>query len=98
MVFDTSGTKANMRTGMFGLLDFHDELHWVNGSYDADRPARVLLKCNYYCRSLGLGAVAPAGHRAQRGDIVSPAAPVVLVLAVLALAVKAVAAPLAGLF
>lgn len=130
VVFDTSGTKANMRTGMFGLLDFHNELHWVNGSYEADRPPRVLLKCNYYVdhwgwapwRRLGIALnvavfyVVKAAMEysksprtpAQRGvgfvcnlfrrlNIVSPAAPVVLVLAVLALAVKA-AAPLAGLF
>lgn len=48
VVFDTSGTQANMRTYTFGLLDFHNELHWVNGSYEPDRPPRVLLKCNYY--------------------------------------------------
>ena len=28
VVFDTSGTQANMRTYTFGLLDFHNELHW----------------------------------------------------------------------
>ena len=131
VVFDTSGTQANMRTYMFGLLDFHNELHWVNGSYEPDRPPRVLLKCNYYVDHWGwapwgaLGIVLNVAvfyvvkatmeysksprTPAQRGvgfvcnlfrrlNVVSPAAPVVVVLAVLALAVKMVAAPLAGLF
>ena len=131
VVFDTSGTRANMRTCTFGLLDFHNELHWVNGSYEPDRPPRVLLKCNYYVdhwgwapwRRLSIALnvavfyVVKAAMEysksprtpAQRGvgfvcnlfrrlNVVSPAAPVVVVLAVLALALKAVAAPLAGLF
>ena len=131
VVFDTSGTTANMRTHSFGLLDFHNELHWVNGSYEPDRPPRILLKCNYYVdhwgwapwRRLGIALNVAVFYvvkaameyskspktRAQRAvgsmcnlfrrlNVVSPAAPVVLVLAVLALAVKAVAMPLARLF
>ena len=131
LVFDTSGARANMQTYAFGLLDFHNELHWVDGSYEPDRPPRVLLKCNYYVdhwgwapwRRLGIALnvavfyVVKAAMEysksprtpAQRGvgfacnlfrrlNIVSPAAPVVAVLAALALAVKAIAEPLARLF
>ena len=27
-----------MKTYDYGLLDFHKELHWVNGSYDPQNP------------------------------------------------------------
>lgn len=53
VVFDTSGKRANMKTYDFGLLDFHKELHWVDGSYDPNHPPRVLLKCNYYVDHTG---------------------------------------------
>lgn len=46
--FATSGKRKNFKTYEFGLLDFHKELHWVNGSYEPENPPRVLLKCNYY--------------------------------------------------
>ena len=48
VVFETSGLRAKMQTYDFGLLDFHKELHWVDGGYDATKPPRILLKCNYY--------------------------------------------------
>ncbi len=48
VVFDTSNVKKNMKTYDFGILDFHKEFHWVEGSYEAHHPPRVLLKCNYY--------------------------------------------------
>jgi hypothetical protein len=48
VVFETSGLRARMRTYDFGLLDFHKELHWVDGGYDPAKPPRILLKCNYY--------------------------------------------------
>ena len=130
VVFATSGARANMRTYTYGLLDFHNELHWVDGSYDPDRPPRILLKCNYYVdhwgwapwRSIGLFLnvavfyVVKAAMNysrsprtpAQKGigllcnlfrrlNMVSPAAPVVLMLAALACA-RALAGPLARLF
>jgi hypothetical protein len=31
----------------FGLLDFHRELHWVEGEYNPHDQQRILLKCNY---------------------------------------------------
>lgn len=54
VVFDTSGKAAQMKTYDYGLLDFHKELHWVNGSYDPSNPPRILLKCNYYVDHSGL--------------------------------------------
>ncbi len=48
IVFDHSDLKANMKTYDFGLLDFHKEYHWVEGSYQPNNPPRILLKCNYY--------------------------------------------------
>jgi len=54
VVFDTSGKAAQMKTYDYGLLDFHKELHWVNGSYDPNNPPRILLKCNYYIDHSGL--------------------------------------------
>lgn len=47
VVFDTSGERSNMETYDYGMLDFHKELHWVDGTYDPESPPRVLLKCNY---------------------------------------------------
>lgn len=54
VVFDTSHTSANMKTYDFGLLDFHKEYHWVDGSYDPRNPPRILLKCNYYIDHSGV--------------------------------------------
>ncbi len=53
VVFETSNVRASMKTYNFGLLDFHKELHWVDGSYDPDKPPRILLKCNYLIDHLG---------------------------------------------
>lgn len=53
VVFETTGTKSNLKTYDFGILDFHKELHWVDGSYDPKKPPRVLLKCNYYVDHFG---------------------------------------------
>jgi len=54
VVFDTSGEKRNFKTYDFGLLDFHKELHWVDGAYEPGHPPRVLLKCNYYVDHSGI--------------------------------------------
>lgn len=48
VVFESSGQRRNFKTYEFGLLDFHRELHWVDGSFDPESPPRILLKCNYY--------------------------------------------------
>lgn len=39
--------KYNFKTYDYGLLDFHRELHKVEGKYDSKEIPRILLKCNY---------------------------------------------------
>ncbi len=59
VVFGDSGVRRAFSTYEFGLLDFHRELHWVEGSYTPGGPQRILLKCNYL--------IAPAGAGGRRG-------------------------------
>lgn len=47
VVFDDSRVSKAFATYDFGLLDFHRELHWVEGEYNPDDRQRILLKCNY---------------------------------------------------
>jgi hypothetical protein len=48
VVFADSGVRKAFATHDFGLLDFHRELHWVDGEYDGQQQRqRILLKCNY---------------------------------------------------
>lgn len=47
VVFADSKVEKAFTTYEFGLLDFHRELHWVEGSYNPDDQQRILLKCNY---------------------------------------------------
>lgn len=47
VVFGDSGVRQAFGTYEFGLLDFHRELHWVEGEYVPGGPQRILLKCNY---------------------------------------------------
>ncbi|NJO37878.1 MAG: hypothetical protein HC871_10020 [Rhizobiales bacterium] len=47
VVFADSGVEKAFGTYEFGLLDFHRELHWVEGEYNPDDRQRILLKCNY---------------------------------------------------
>lgn len=47
VVFADSGLRQAFGTYDWGLLDFHRELHWVEGEYTPGRPQRILLKCNY---------------------------------------------------
>lgn len=47
VVFEHSRLEKAFVTYEFGLLDFHRELHWVEGQYNPDDPHRILLKCNY---------------------------------------------------
>lgn len=47
VVFGDSGVVKAFETYDFGLLDFHKELHWVEGDYNPDDQQRILLKCNY---------------------------------------------------
>jgi len=47
VVFGDSRVEKAFTTYEFGLLDFHRELHWVEGEYNPDDQQRILLKCNF---------------------------------------------------
>lgn len=47
VVFHDSGVEKAFASYEFGLLDFHRELHWVEGQYNPADRQRILLKCNY---------------------------------------------------
>lgn len=55
VVFADSGVRKAFGTYEFGLLDFHRELHWVEGEYLPGGPQRILLKCNYLLAPAGGG-------------------------------------------
>jgi len=63
VVFGDSRVEHAFASYEFGLLDFHRELHWVEGSYNPQDPQRILLKCNYLIapRNAGLPARAVLG-------------------------------------
>lgn len=56
VVFGDSRVEKAFTTYEFGLLDFHRELHWVEGSYTPGAPQRILLKCNYLVTAPDAGA------------------------------------------
>ncbi|MGD9720182.1 MAG: hypothetical protein AB7O59_07885 [Pirellulales bacterium] len=47
VVFGDSKVEKAFVTYDFGLLDFHRELHWVEGEFAPTDEQRILLKCNY---------------------------------------------------
>jgi hypothetical protein len=47
VVFADSHLEKVFGSYEFGLLDFHRELHWVEGEYNPADRQRILLKCNY---------------------------------------------------
>ena len=47
VVFADSKVEKAFTTYDFGLLDFHRELHWVEGAFNPADRQRILLKCNY---------------------------------------------------
>jgi len=47
VVFADSGVAKDFATYEYGLLDFHRELHWVEGEFNPGDRQRILLKCNY---------------------------------------------------
>jgi hypothetical protein len=55
VVFGDSNVRRAFGTYEFGLLDFHRELHWVEGTYTPGAPQRILLKCNYLIAPAGVG-------------------------------------------
>jgi hypothetical protein len=55
VVFGDSKVEKAFTTYDFGLLDFHRELHWVEGEYKPSDQQRILLKCNYLICPSGAG-------------------------------------------
>lgn len=55
VVFGDSKVEKAFATYEFGLLDFHRELHWVEGEYNPNDRQRILLKCNYLIAPKGNG-------------------------------------------
>ncbi len=47
LVFGDSKIEKAFTTYEFGLIDFHRELHWVEGEFNPADQQRILLKCNY---------------------------------------------------
>ena len=47
VVFADSRVEKAFTTYECGLLDFHRELHWVEGTFNPADRQRILLKCNY---------------------------------------------------
>jgi len=60
VVFGDSQVRKAFATYDFGLLDFHRELHWVEGEYNPDDKQRILLKCNYLIAPRNAGWLARA--------------------------------------
>ena len=52
VVFNDSKIKHNFKTYEYALLDFHNEYHWVEGSYDENDTPRIVLKLNYSMEAL----------------------------------------------
>jgi hypothetical protein len=57
VVFGDSKVEKAFTTYEFGLLDFHRELHWVEGEYNPNDMQRILLKCNYFIMSPNAGFI-----------------------------------------
>lgn len=60
VVFRDSKVEKAFVTYEFGLLDFHRELHWVEGEYNPEDRQRILLKCNYLIAPRNAGVAARA--------------------------------------
>jgi hypothetical protein len=63
VVFHDSRVEKAFATYEFALLDFHRELHWVEGQYSPTDRQRILLKCNYL--------VTPHGATFQRQAVLA---------------------------
>ena len=65
VVFADSGIERAFTTYEFGLLDFHRELHWVEGAFNPADRQRLLLKCNYLVTLPGAAAMGRAALAAN---------------------------------
>ena len=67
VVFHDSRVEKAFATYDFGLLDFHRELHWVEGQYNPADRQRILLKCNYLVTRRGAALLGRAALAANTG-------------------------------
>ncbi|MDP2375158.1 hypothetical protein [Reyranella sp.] len=67
VVFHDSKVEKAFATYDFGLLDFHRELHWVEGQYNPADRQRILLKCNYLVTPHGSALLGRAALAANTG-------------------------------
>jgi hypothetical protein len=67
VVFHDSKVEKAFATYDFGLLDFHRELHWVEGQYNPADRQRILLKCNYLVTPRGAALLGRAALAANTG-------------------------------
>ena len=67
VVFHDSGVEKAFATYDFGLLDFHRELHWVEGQYNPADRQRILLKCNYLVTPRGAALLGRTALAANTG-------------------------------
>lgn len=67
VVFGDSKVEKAFATYDFGLLDFHRELHWVEGEFKPNEEQRVLLKCNYLIVPANAGWLGQAVEAANTG-------------------------------
>lgn len=67
VVFGDSNVRQAFGTYQYGLLDFHRELHWVEGTYTPGGPQRILLKCNYLVAPANAGWAARLVMAANTG-------------------------------
>ena len=67
VVFGDSRLKKAFATYEFGILDFHRELHWVEGEYNPADRQRILLKCNYLVAPANASGMARALLAANTG-------------------------------
>ncbi len=67
VVFGDSMIEQSFVSYEFGLLDFHRELHWVEGEYNPADRQRILLKCNYMVAPRNSGLLAAAALALNTG-------------------------------
>ncbi len=67
VVFADSRVEKAFATYDFGLLDFHRELHWVEGEFNPADRQRILLKCNYLVAPRNAGLAVQAVLAANTG-------------------------------
>ena len=67
VVFGDSRVEKAFASYEVGILDFHRELHWVEGAYNPDDRQRILLKCNYLITRRNAALVGRAALAANTG-------------------------------